>query len=277
LSRHAKNFTEALLKESNECPVKAIHLAREVVRRLSTGDDYGKETAVNAAIVRSLKNFYKQLRAKHKGRHPEMNRQAWSVVNSVLGGTVGVPLASVAEAVDVPVENLYSGKKRWTNWLGIDSDTSGDGAACLQDIRIFVHGNSWPEEWVQFTQEMWKDDRVTRPGEGSKDHVYDPSKRGKDRGEPHLVCWLEQNLSAVQAVMQTEGEKRFGPDYVHVDGRSRPNGFPKKPKKGRELHGGGIGKKMNLLRPYFVKNKGGDLCLCWRHLEWDFLCSALWR
>ena len=247
------------------------------MRRLSAEDEYGKETAVNAAIVQSLRNFYLEIRLKHKGRYPEMNRQAWSVVNSVLGGTVGVPLTAVAEVVDVPVDYLYAGKKRWTKWLGIDNDTSGDGAAYLQDIRIFVHGNSWPEEWVQFIQDMWVDDRVTRPGEGSKDHCYDPSKRGKDRGEPHLVYWLEKKLSEVQAVMQMEGEKRFRPDFVYMDGRSRPNGFPKKPINGREVHGGGIGKKMQLLRPFYVKNKGRDLCLCWRHLEWDFLCSALWR
>ena len=83
----------------------------------------------------------------------------------------------------------------------------------------------------------------------------------------------------IQEQMQLEGEKRFTADYVYLDGRRRPNGFPKRP-VGRGLkHGGGIGKKMKLLRPYFVKKKGRNLCLCWRHLEWDFLCEGLhqWR
>ena len=34
---------------------------------------------------------------------------------------------------------------------------------------------------------------------------------------------------------------------------------------------------MKLLKPWFVKTKGRNLCLCWRHLEWDFLCEALYN
>jgi hypothetical protein len=86
-------------------------------------------------------------------------------------------------------------------------------------------------------------------------------------------------MYSIQEIMQVEGEKRSPPEHVYADGKSRPKGFPARPKANKIKHGGGIGKKMKLLKPFFVKLKGRNLCLCWRHLEWDFLTDVLhqWR
>ena len=219
-----------------------------------------------------------QIRDKHKGRFPSHDRKVWSSLNSVLGGVEGVRLADVARAVSVKEEHLRSGRRRWQRWVNIDTDAEGRGDAYLHDLEKEIHGNSWPVEWVLFISSMWEDERCTRKGEGMRDYMYDPKKRDGAR-ELHVIHYMEKKLKDIQAIMQEEGEKKFGPDYVYLDGKSRPQGFPKRPAKGREKHGGGIGKKMKLLMPYFVKRKGRNLCLCWRHLEWDFLCEALhlWR
>ena len=278
LRRHAASLQMAVEKESGGCPVKAITLAREVLRRLD--GDYGKEqraSVVNEAVVSALRSFYAVLKNKHMGRMPKHDHACWSTVNSVLGGVKGVPLTEVAAAVQCPVERLYEGKKRWDAWLGVDEDNEGEGQKYLQDLHTHLHGNAWPPEWTAFIIEMWQDERVTRKGEGINDYCRDPKIRKGSRPF-HVVHWLEKKMVDVQEIMQAEGEIRFPPEFVYVDGKAR-TGFPKRPKPGREKHGGGIGKTIGLLRPYFVKVKGRDLCLCWRHLEFDLLCEALylWR
>ena len=60
--------------------------------------------------------------------------------------------------------------------------------------------------------------------------------------------------------MQVAGEAMFPPEFAYSDGR--PGTFPARPKHGRGKHGGGIGKAMVLLKPYFVKRKGRRQCLC---------------
>ena len=68
LRRHALSIQLAVEKESGGCPVKAITLAREVLRRL--GDEQSKTAkghAVNDAIVASLRKFYAEIRSRHKG------------------------------------------------------------------------------------------------------------------------------------------------------------------------------------------------------------------
>ena len=169
-------------------------------------------------------------------------------MNSVLGGVEGVRLSDVAKAVSVKVEHLQSGRRRWQKWANVDADAEGSGKAYLQDLEKFVHGNSWPVEWVDFISGMWEDDRCTRKGEGMHDYIYDPKKR-KGVREPHVIHYIESKFKDIQKTMQDEGEKMFGPDYVYLDGKSRPKGFPKRPSNGREKHGGGIGKKMKLLMP----------------------------
>jgi hypothetical protein len=180
--------------------------------------------------------------------------------------------------VDVPVASLSAGRKRWDRWLDVAQDDEGVGQALLQDITTKMHGNHWPVEWTNHILSMWEDERCTRKGEGMSDYVHDPKFR-KGRGEPHVVHYIESKMPEIQEIMQSTGEERFGPDYQYLDGVSRPKGFPKRPVPGREKHGGGIGKKMKLLMPYFVKRKGRNLCLCWRHLEWEYLCEGLylWR
>ena len=62
LRRQSKAFTDAILKEAGGCDVKAIALAREVLRKLDAEEEgYQKETMVNSAIVLALKNFYVQV------------------------------------------------------------------------------------------------------------------------------------------------------------------------------------------------------------------------
>jgi hypothetical protein len=54
--------------------------------------------------------------------------------------------------------------------------------------------------------------------------------------------------------------------------------FPPRPAvKERCKKGGGIGKKVSLLKPFIVKAKGRDQCLCHWHLEWGLLCAALYQ
>ena len=217
------------------------------------------------------------MKTRHKGRYPKHDKVAWSSLNSVLGGSRGVSLQDVATAVNVSVESLSSGRKRWDRWLDIEHDNEGVGKAYLQDVQTQLHGNHWPVEWTNHILSMWEDERVTRKGEGMGDYVHDPKFR-KGRAEPHVVHYIEMKMHEIQEVMQSTGEAKFGPDFVYLDGKTRV-GFPKRPKKGREKHGGGIGKKMKLLMPFFVKRKGRNLCLCWRHLEWEYLTEGLflWR
>jgi hypothetical protein len=55
-------FTNAVLKESGGCDLKAIALAREILRKLDAEEDgYQRDTTVNSAIVLALKNFYVQV------------------------------------------------------------------------------------------------------------------------------------------------------------------------------------------------------------------------
>ena len=62
LRRQSKAFTGAILKEAGGCDVKAITLARELLRKLDAKEEgYQKETMVNSAIVLALKNFYVQV------------------------------------------------------------------------------------------------------------------------------------------------------------------------------------------------------------------------
>jgi hypothetical protein len=110
--------------------MKAIVLSIEVVRRLESATNgnlkSGIEARVNKGIVQQLECFYQEIRERHKGRYPEIDRRAWTTLNSILGGVRGVPLQSVADAVGVNVEPLQVGKKRWSKWLEYNG-----GPACV--------------------------------------------------------------------------------------------------------------------------------------------------
>jgi hypothetical protein len=58
LRTHSKSFKAAIEKESGNCPLKAIALAAEVLRRLEGPGNLSKENLVNASIVKTLKDFY---------------------------------------------------------------------------------------------------------------------------------------------------------------------------------------------------------------------------
>jgi hypothetical protein len=61
LRTHSKTFKAAMEKESGNCPVKAIALAAEVLRRLEGPNNLSKENLVNKSIVTSLKDFYSEV------------------------------------------------------------------------------------------------------------------------------------------------------------------------------------------------------------------------
>jgi hypothetical protein len=135
--------------------------------------------------------------------------------------------------------------------MEIAHDDGGVGAALLQKITTKTHGNHRPEEWTNHTLPTWEDERRTRKGEGTSNYVHDPKFR-KRQGRATcgtLMPDIESKMPEIQETMQSTGEERFGPGYGHqcLDGVPRPKGFPKRPVPGREKHGGGIGKKMQLL------------------------------
>jgi hypothetical protein len=207
--------------------MKAIVLAREVLRRLESGADEklnsGLEARLNKAIVRQLEFFYQEIRDRHKGRFPEIDRRAWSSLNSILGGVKGVPMAAVAQAIGVERRQLREGKQRWLKWL--DYDGEGD-APYLEAVSSAIHGNSWPQEWIEFILQMWEDPRCTRKGESASDYCYDPKQRKDRPKEPHVVHYQERPLYVIQDIMQTEGEIRFPADFLYADGK--PRSFPKR-------------------------------------------------
>jgi hypothetical protein len=60
LRAHSKSFKAAMEKESGNCPLKAIALAAEVLRRLQGPGNLSKENLVSASIIKSLKDFHSQ-------------------------------------------------------------------------------------------------------------------------------------------------------------------------------------------------------------------------
>ena len=222
LRRHASHVVDVVRMESGGCDMKAIVLAREVLRRIERHADKhldsGLEAMVNKAIVQQLELFYQEVKRRHRGRFPEMDRAAWSSMNSVLSGVKGICSTKVADAVGMDVNQLYKAKQRWKEWLQFD----GVGEEVyLQALSEAVHGNSWPEEWVQFISDMWLDPRITRRGEGAADYCYDPKQRKDRPKEPHPVHYLEKPLYTVQNIMQVEGELRFPPTFAYSDGKAR--------------------------------------------------------
>ena len=227
LSRHAACVANVVRTQSGGCDMKALVLAREVLRRLERGADEkldsGLEARVNKAIVGQLEFFYQEIRDRHKGRFPEIDRRAWTSLNSIMGGVKGVPLAVVAQAIGVERTQLRGGKQRWQKWL--DYDGEGD-APYLQAISSAIHGNFWPQEWIEFILQMWENPRCTRKGESASDYCYDPKQRKDRPKEPHVVHYQERPLYAIQDIMQTEGEIRFPADFLYADGK--PRSFPKR-------------------------------------------------
>ena len=88
-------------------------------------------------------------------------------MNAILGGTKGVSLTAVAEAVGVNVTRLSQGKKAWEAYL------DGEALHVLPHLQD-RHGNAWPKEWFNFIQQMWLHETVTRKGEEGKDFCHDP-------------------------------------------------------------------------------------------------------
>ncbi len=109
-----------------------------------------------------------------EGFQSTYDRTAWQIVNAIAAGTKYVSLTEVAKTLGVNVNHLYHGKKRWTSWLNYDYEDDGP-ARCLQDITEVVHGNAWPEEWVEFIQDGWQSGEVTRKGKCAKDYCVDPN------------------------------------------------------------------------------------------------------
>jgi hypothetical protein len=226
-------------------------------------------------------------------------------MNAILGGTKGVSLTAVAEAVGVNVTRLNQGKNAWEAYL------DGEPLHVLPHLQD-RHGNAWPIEWVNFIQQMWLHETVTRKGEEGKDFCRDPKeKRGKS--PLYNIHYLETPQYVAQEKIQSAAELRFNTsaysdrptlysdgNYVyrtvsnlvyntsrhifisdlpcHVfelnllysrSGKARPC-FPSRPTKNRQRHGGGIGKQVALLKPFQVKKKGRDQCLCHWHLGTSF-------
>ncbi len=173
--------------------------------------DSGLGARVNKAIVGQLDFFYQKIRDRHKGRFPELDRRAWTSLNSIMGMVKGAPMAVVAQAIGVERTQLREGKQRWQKWL--DYDDEGD-APYLQAISSAIHGNSWPQEWIEFILQMWENPRCTRKGESVSDYFYDLKQRKDRPKESHVVHYQERPLYVIQDIMQTEGEIRFPPDFL---------------------------------------------------------------
>ncbi len=159
---------------------------------------------------------------------------------------------------------------------------------------------------------MWLDESVTRSkGEGGADYCRDPkAKRGQ--GELVHIHWLETLMYVVQEKIQSAAELKFnttayvfileyfrfskscrnstkltprffifgrysGVNTAYSDGIPRASFPPRPAVKERCKKGGGIDKKVSLLKPFNVKEKGRDQCLYHWHLEWDLLCAALYQ
>ena len=85
LWRHAVSVKEVIRNHAGHCDVKAITLAHEVVKLLSTTtpSETAIEKKVNGAIVEAVQNFYYELKERHQGRHPKLVRSAWMSMNAV--------------------------------------------------------------------------------------------------------------------------------------------------------------------------------------------------
>ena len=279
LSRLTPFFVcQAIRSRSGPCDVKAMTLAFEVLKMMGVkSNSQGMEQRVNNAIADSVRGFYYELKVRHSGRYPAPVRDAWRTMNVVLGSCVDIPLTAVAESVGVRVDHLYKGKASWKNFLEGDEKW-------LDAVEKELHKNAWPEEWTKFVQEMWLDESVTRKGEGGGDYCRDPKRKRGTEGGFFPIHWLETPLHVVQEKIQAAAEARFntvaysGANTLYSDKRPRPH-FPVRPKKERLKRGGGIGKMVQKLRPFQVKRKVRDVCLCHWHLEWELLCRGLqnWR
>lgn len=192
-----------------------------------------------------------------------MGRASFQSINAIIGhdSELGETASAAAKArvVGVPSKRLSEGKMRYERWLEDDEEF-------LFVLRGAIRKDKMPREWVDFIQSMWVDEQCTREGGGSKDVCRNP----KDRSDTELyrICWLEKPFYKIVEIMQTEGGKIFLPDHRYEDGEERKFNIA-------SSHG----KYIAVLRPFRVKQKGRDLCLCWRHLQWDLLAAGLynWR
>ena len=263
LRRYTKDVVDVIKEKCGpENYVKQLELAQAVASKLSVTISAGipeKDVKVALAVVDSIRSFCNTLKEKHKGRYTNSNRAAFQGLCSALaldGEDHTVSLARKAAAVGVKAKHLTAARNRFEDWISGDMDY-------LVALRGKQRADKTPDEVVEFIIESWCDESITRESECTTDVLKAQWDR-KTNTTLYRIRFMESPQYVLANKIIAMVAKNFPAEYKYADGSIGSAPFS-------------IGKTfVEALKPFFVQEKDRALCLCHYHLEWDYICGALW-
>ena len=109
---------------------------------------------------------------------------------------------------------MGAGRKQFELWLNGDEDL-------IVAFKAKVRRDKLPDEWLEFVEEAWLHEDITRASECKRDSVRDPRPGKRSDKTKYRVHFLEQKLETVVEKINTMGRAKFDPDFEYADGQKR--------------------------------------------------------
>lgn len=198
------------------------------------------------AVLARLRAATTGIKGKHKGRHTiDALMFSTSLLQAFMTSTSeddGLSLRAIARHTGLPRHKLAFAADLWRKYV---SPEQVEEVRLIQ-VRSKKRKDALPNEWLSFmVTEVWL--LKTRRSGFRKDELLDKT------GQPVRVHFLTSTISELYTVGLAAGKEQFGADF-----RMSYAVFTR-------------------LRPFNVKMRRAEVCLCWRHLIFNKLGECLHR